>query len=121
MPGVAPVAQQQGKYVADHILSILKNENNTEDFKYFDKGSMATVGRNRAVVDMGKIHLKGFIAWCTWMFVHLLSIAGFRNQLVTFINWTVKFFTKNSGIRLIIHKYHRPDPLMKVTEDTEQV
>ncbi len=121
LPGVAPVAQQQGKYVADHILSILKNENNTEDFKYFDKGSMATVGRNRAVVDMGKIHLKGFIAWCTWMFVHLLSIAGFRNQLVTFINWTVKFFTKNSGIRLIIHKYHRPDPLMKVTEDTEQV
>ncbi|WP_166334714.1 NAD(P)/FAD-dependent oxidoreductase [Sphingobacterium chungjuense] len=121
LPGVAPVAQQQGKYVADHILSILKNENNTEDFKYFDKGSMATVGRNRAVVDMGKLHLKGFIAWCTWMFVHLLSIAGFRNQLVTFINWTVKFFTKNSGIRLIIHKYHRPDPLMKVTEDTEQV
>lgn len=121
LPGVAPVAQQQGKYVADHILSTLKNENNTEDFKYFDKGSMATVGRNRAVVDMGKLHLKGFIAWCTWMFVHLLSIAGFRNQLVTFINWTVKFFTKNSGIRLIIHKYHRPDPLMKVTEDTEQV
>ncbi|MCL8000715.1 FAD-dependent oxidoreductase, partial [Brucella sp. 21LCYQ03] len=70
LPGVAPVAQQQGKYVADHILSILKNENNTEDFKYFDKGSMATIGRNRAVVDMGKIHLNGFLAWCTWMFVH---------------------------------------------------
>ncbi|MGO1243627.1 NAD(P)/FAD-dependent oxidoreductase [Sphingobacterium sp. JB170] len=106
LPGVAPVAQQQGSYVAEHILSSV-NGQSSADFKYFDKGSMATVGRNRAVVDMGNFHMKGFLAWLTWMFVHLVSIFGFRNRMVTFINWTVKFFTKNSGIRLIINKYDR--------------
>ncbi|MFD2598595.1 NAD(P)/FAD-dependent oxidoreductase [Sphingobacterium corticis] len=121
LPGVAPVAQQQGKYVANHILGKMKNDNNVEDFKYFDKGSMATVGRNRAVVDMGKFHMNGFLAWCTWMFVHLLSIAGFRNKLVTFVNWSVKFFTKNSGIRLIVHRYDRQLPSVKPTEEVEQV
>ncbi|TYR34778.1 NAD(P)/FAD-dependent oxidoreductase [Sphingobacterium phlebotomi] len=114
LPGVAPAAQQQGAYVAKHIL---KNMNNQQaaDFKYFDKGSMATIGRNKAVVDMGRFHMKGFIAWLTWMFVHLVSIFGFRNKLVTFVNWSIKFFTKNSGIRLIINKYKRPD----VEKETE--
>ncbi|GHE23151.1 NAD(P)/FAD-dependent oxidoreductase [Sphingobacterium griseoflavum] len=108
LPGVAPAAQQQGKYVARHILDSM-NGSSTPNFNYFDKGSMATVGRNRAVVDMGNIHLKGFLAWMTWMFVHLVSIFGFRNKLVTFVNWTVKFFTKNSGIRLIINRVDRPE------------
>src|SRR5690606_11998176 len=63
LPRVAPVAQQQGKYVAQHILREITGKANVEPFKYFDKGSMATVGRNRAVVDMGKFHLKGFVAW----------------------------------------------------------
>ena len=108
LPGVAPVAQQQGAYVAKHILSAM-DKKEVEDFKYFDKGSMATVGRNRAVVDMGKIHIKGFLAWLTWMFVHLVSIFGFRNKIITFVNWSIKFFTKNSGIRLIIDKYQRPE------------
>lgn len=111
LPGVAPVAQQQGRYVAQHIMNILSGKPNDENFKYFDKGSMATVGRNRAVVDMGKFHMKGFLAWMTWMFVHLVSIFGFRNRLITFINWTIKFFTKNSGIRLIINRYNRPLPV----------
>ncbi|WP_313191825.1 NAD(P)/FAD-dependent oxidoreductase [Sphingobacterium sp.] len=121
LPGVAPVAQQQGKYVAKHILNKLNNQE-TENFKYFDKGSMATVGRNRAVVDMGSLHLKGFIAWMTWMFVHLVSIFGFRNRLVTFVNWSIKFLTKNSGIRLIIHKYIRPqsEPTVKGEEVAQQ-
>lgn len=109
LPGVAPVAQQQGRYVAQHILKTLSNKPN-QDFVYKDKGSMATVGRNRAVVDMGSLHLKGFLAWAVWMFVHLVSIFGFRNKMVTFVNWTIKFFTKNSGIRLIINKYERPEP-----------
>ena len=119
LPGVAPVAQQQGKYVAKHILNKLNNQE-TENFKYFDKGSMATVGRNRAVVDMGSLHLKGFIAWMTWMFVHLVSIFGFRNRLVTFVNWSIKFLTKNSGIRLIIHKYIRPQSEPTVQEEVTQ-
>src|SRR5690606_22516276 len=108
LPGVAPVAQQQGKYVAKHILRTMNNQT-VENFKYFDKGSMVTVGRNRAVVDLGNFHLKGFLAWMTWMFVHLVSIFGFRNKLVTFVNWSIKFFTKNSGIRLIINRYTRPE------------
>lgn len=108
LPGVAPVAQQQGAYVAKHILKAMDKQQ-IPDFKYFDKGAMATVGRNKAVVDMGNFHMKGFLAWLTWMFVHLLSIFGFRNRLITFVNWSIKFFTKNSGIRLIIHKYERPD------------
>ena len=83
---------------------------------------MATVGRNRAVVDMGNLHLKGFIAWMTSMFVHLVSIFGFRNRLVTFVNWSIKFLTKNSGIRLIIHKYIRPqsEPTVKGEEVAQQ-
>ncbi len=118
LPGVAPVAQQQGKYVAQHIMNLLNNQENN-NFKYFDKGSMATVGRGRAVVDMGNLHLKGFIAWMTWMFVHLVSIFGFRNRVVTFVNWTIKFLTKNSGIRLIIHKYIRPESIP--TEELKEV
>lgn len=114
LPGVAPAAQQQGAYVAKHILKSMNNQQ-LADFKYFDKGSMATIGRNKAVVDMGRFHMKGFLAWLTWMFVHLVSIFGFRNKLVTFVNWTIKFFTKNSGIRLIINKYKRPD----VEKETE--
>lgn len=117
LPGVAPVAQQQGAYVANHILNSINGTKNNSDFKYFDKGSMATVGRSRAVVDMGSFHMKGFLAWMTWMFVHLVSIFGFRNRLVTFINWTVKFFTKNSGIRLIINKYNRP--AVEIREEIE--
>jgi len=116
LPGVAPAAQQQGKYVAEHISNILANKPNEENFKYFDKGSMATVGRNRAVVDMGSLHLKGFFAWMTWMFVHLVSIFGFRNKLVTFVNWSIKFLTKNSGIRLIVNRYNRPQPEPKIKE-----
>lgn len=119
LPGVAPVAQQQGKYVANHILNTLSRKE-SQPFKYFDKGSMATIGRNRAVVDIGKFHIKGFVAWAIWMFVHLMSIFGFRNRAVTFVNWTIKFFTNNSGIRLIIHRYQRPDTIEKKVELTEQ-
>ncbi|WP_341831433.1 NAD(P)/FAD-dependent oxidoreductase [Sphingobacterium thalpophilum] len=115
LPGVAPVAQQQGAYVAKHILQTMSNQP-TEKFNYFDKGSMATVGRNKAVVDMGKIHFNGFFGWMTWMFVHLMSIYGFRNKLITFVNWSIKFFTKDSGVRLIFHKYDEPTPEEKQAE-----
>lgn len=112
LPGVAPVAQQQGKYVAQHIGNVIDNRSN-EKFSYFDKGSMATIGRAKAVVDMGKIHFNGFFGWIVWMFVHLMSIFGFRNKVITFINWTVKFFTKNSGVRLIFYKFNQPAPEVK--------
>lgn len=114
-PGVAPVAQQQGRFLAKNILRILNNEP-LEKYKYFDKGSMATIGRNKAVVDIGKIHIQGFFAWWVWMFVHLMSLIGFRNRLVTLVNWAISYFTFNAGIRLIIHKYKRKEPLEKTSE-----
>ncbi len=114
-PGVAPVAQQQGRFLAKNIVRILNGEP-TEKFKYFDKGSMATVGRNKAVVDIGKIRFQGFFAWWVWMFVHLMSLVGFRNRVVTFINWAINYITFNAGIRLIIHKYPRKRPLEELND-----
>ncbi|WP_353185416.1 NAD(P)/FAD-dependent oxidoreductase [Parapedobacter lycopersici] len=108
-PGVAPVAQQQGRLLAKNIVHLLQHQP-TEKFKYFDKGSMATIGRNKAVVDIGKIRFQGFFAWWVWMFVHLMSLVGFRNRVVTFINWVISYITFNAGIRLIIHKYVRKTP-----------
>jgi NADH dehydrogenase len=105
-PGVAPTAQQQGKFVAKQIVRMIENQP-LEHFVYFDKGSMATIGRNKAVVDIGKIRFQGFFAWWVWMFVHLMSLIGFRNRLVTFINWMLSYVTFNGGVRLIIHKFER--------------
>jgi len=76
---------------------------------------MATVGRNRAVVDMGKIRFQGFFAWFVWMLVHLLSLVGFRNKLVVFVNWIWSYFSYNRGTRLIIRKFNRK----RMTEDME--
>ena len=114
-PGVAPVAQQQGRLLAKNLIRILNNQP-TETFKYFDKGSMATIGRNKAVVDIGKIRFQGFFAWWVWMFVHLMSLVGFRNRVVTLINWAISYMTFNAGIRLIIHKYQRKEPLEELSE-----
>jgi NADH dehydrogenase len=107
-PGVAPVAIQQGKHLAKNLSRIIHNET-PEPFKYFDKGSMATIGRNKAVVDIGKIHFQGFFAWLTWMFVHLISLISFRNKVVVFINWIGSYFSYNGGARLIIRKFTRED------------
>lgn len=113
LPGVAPVAIQQGKQLAKNIIHLINIEN-PEPFKYSDKGSMATVGRNLAVVDMGKIHFQGIFAWFVWMFVHLMSLVGFRNKVVTFVNWVWSYFSYDRGTRLIIRKFNRES----MTEDT---
>jgi NADH dehydrogenase len=103
-PGVAPVAIQQGKLLAKNLINIIENKP-TEPFKYFDKGSMATVGRNRAVVDINKIRFQGIFAWFTWMFVHLMTLVGFRNKLVVFVNWVWSYFSYDRGTRLIIRPF----------------
>ncbi|WP_299286561.1 NAD(P)/FAD-dependent oxidoreductase [uncultured Mucilaginibacter sp.] len=108
LPGVAPVAIQQGKHLAKNLISLIKNEP-TEKFVYNDQGSMATIGRNKAVVDLGKIKFQGFFAWLTWMFVHLVLLMGFRNKVVVFINWLGSYISYNGGTRLIIRPYYRPD------------
>lgn len=120
-PGVAPAAIQQGKQLAKNLIQIIANKP-TENFKYFDKGSMATVGRNRAVVDINKIHFQGIFAWFTWMFVHLMTLVGFRNKLVVFVNWVWSYFSYDRGTRLIIRPYVKkinPD-LARPTQETVQ-
>ncbi|WP_448700072.1 NAD(P)/FAD-dependent oxidoreductase [Mucilaginibacter sp. AW1-3] len=107
-PGVAPVAMQQGKHLAKNLVRIQRKEEPVP-FKYFDKGSMATIGRNKAVVDIGKIRFQGFFAWLTWMFVHLISLISFRNKVVVFINWIGSYFSYNGGARLIIRKFIREE------------
>jgi NADH:ubiquinone reductase (H+-translocating) len=100
-PQMAPPAQQQGRLVAKNIRNIIHKKPLTP-FRYFDKGSMATIGRHKAVVDMGKIRFQGFFAWYVWMFVHLMSIVGFRNKVFTFFSWMWNYFSYDRSNRLII-------------------
>jgi len=102
-PQMAPPAQQQGKLVAENIGRII-NKQPMKPFHYFDKGSMATVGRNKAVVDTKLFKTQGFIAWYIWMFVHLMSITGFRNKVLTFISWLWSYISYDRSNRLIIGK-----------------
>jgi NADH dehydrogenase len=103
-PMVAQPAIQQGKHLAKNILRRIKDED-LQPFKYFDKGSMATIGRNKAVVDIGKFQLGGFIAWYIWMFVHLWFLIGIKNRLVTFLNWVYNYINYDKSERLIIRPF----------------
>lgn len=100
-PMMAPPAQQQGRLVAKNICRSI-NKKPLEPFRYFDKGSMATVGRNKAVVDLKKLKFQGFFAWFVWMFVHLLSLIGFRNKFFVLVNWMISYFSFDKSNRLII-------------------
>lgn len=103
-PQLAQVAIQQAKLLANH----LNKGAFVSPFKYIDKGSMATVGRNRAVADLKHIHLYGRPAWVTWMFVHLISILGMRNKLSVLINWIWAYFTYSTSLRLLLHPTKYP-------------
>jgi NADH dehydrogenase len=115
-PGVAQVAIQQGQQVAKNLIRIINGEP-TRPFKYFDKGSLATIGRNKAVADLGKIKFQGFFAWLIWMFVHLVSLLGFRNKVIVFINWIGSYINYNGGTRLIIRRFVRDN----VPEDAKHL
>ncbi|MES2809528.1 MAG: NAD(P)/FAD-dependent oxidoreductase [Bacteroidota bacterium] len=110
-PGVAQVAIQQGKLVGQNLLRLIKGEP-TEPFVYNDKGSLATIGRNKAIADLGKIKFQGFFAWLVWMFVHLISLLGFRNKVIVFINWIGNYLANNGGARIIIRRFN-PEELPK--------
>ena len=105
-PQVAQPAIQQGKQLGKNFRKMLKGEK-MEPFEYFDKGTMATVGRNKAVVDMGKLYFGGAIAWFLWMFVHLWFLVGFRNRVVTFFNWTYSYINYDRAARLIIRPFKK--------------
>jgi NADH dehydrogenase len=138
LPGVAPVALQQGNYVAKLIRREIKSGNTSVQgapskpgapflasfarrgdvagggveprppFHYWDKGSLATIGRAAAVAEFGKIHISGFIAWLAWLFVHILFLIGFRNRLLVFIQWAWSYVTYERGARLITGSTYLP-------------
>lgn len=114
-PMLAPVAIQQGKHLAENFKKLFANKE-LKPFKYQDQGSMATIGRNKAVADLWGMKVGGFIAWLIWMFVHLISIIGFRNRLIVFSNWVWNYFTYDKGTRLIIRKFI---PKNKIKEDAQ--
>jgi NADH dehydrogenase len=103
-PQVAPVAIQMGELVAQNLIR-QKEGKSLQSFNYNDKGSMATVGRNRAVVEAGKIHFGGWLGWLVWMSLHLMLLVGFRNRIVVFINWLWNYLSYDRNIRLIIRPF----------------
>lgn len=100
LPGVAPVAIQEGKYVARQIAADMARRKR-QNFRYFDKGSLATIGRAAAIAQIGKIHLSGLLAWLTWLFVHIMYLVGFRNRVLVIMQWAWSYFTFQRSAWLI--------------------
>jgi NADH dehydrogenase len=105
-PQVAQVAIQQGKLVGQNLIRQKKSQEQKK-FQYRDKGSMATIGRNRAVMEASWIKAGGLIAWLAWMFVHLMALVGFRNRAIVLFNWIVNYINYDRGMRLIIRPYRK--------------
>lgn len=107
LPGVAPVAMQQGRYVA-HCITDRLHGRPSAPFHYRNKGSMATIGPAAAVAHIGPLRFNGYLAWLAWLFIHLLYIAGFDNRLLILIQWAWNYFTRNRGARLITGSVNAP-------------
>ena len=103
LPGLAPVAMQQGRYVADLIQRRLRGEP-TRPFHYHDRGTMATIGAASAVADLGWIKLSGYPAWLVWLFIHILYLVEFENRLLVIVQWGWNYLTRNRSARLITGK-----------------
>lgn len=119
-PQLAPPAMQQAHLLAKNLKNKLKG-NSMKPFKYKDKGTMATVGRNRAVVDLGRFKFQGFLAWFVWMFVHLLLIVGFKNRLLVFLSWSWSYFSYDRSNRLIIGNLGQEDYLNPPKEKEDEI
>jgi NADH dehydrogenase len=104
LPGVSPVAIQQGRHAAQNVLEMIAGRKPLP-FRYWDKGSMATIGRNRAVADLNFVHFSGFLAWLAWLFVHIIYLVGFRNRLAVLFQWGWAYITFNKGARLITRNF----------------
>lgn len=107
-PMVAQVAIQMGKLAAKNILAELRGQP-MQEFKYFDFGSMATIGRSAAVFDAFGIRLSGWLAWMGWLFVHILYLIGFRNRVLVLANWVINYFTYERGVRIISHQLKKDE------------
>ena len=99
-PMVAQVAMQQGRRAARNILAQIGNTE-LREFRYFDKGQMATIGRGAAVFDAFGVRLTGLLAWMGWLFIHIIYLIGFRNRVIVLANWVYNYFTYDRGVRLI--------------------
>jgi NADH dehydrogenase len=100
LPGVAPVAMQQGRWVAKQIAADMAGQPR-KPFHYLDKGSLATIGRAAAVANFGKVHISGFLAWLSWLFIHIFFLIGFRNRIIVMFQWAWSYFTYDRAARLI--------------------
>lgn len=109
-PQVAPVAMQHATMLAENLIRLERKSKTFYEFEYFDKGSMATVGRNLAVVDVPKpkLHFGGFLAWMIWMGLHLILILGVKNRFFVFSNWLYNYFTYDQNLRLIFKEFNKP-------------
>jgi len=101
LPGTAPVAIQEGRAAARAILATLEGRPRAA-FRFRDKGSMATIGRGRAIARIGRMRLAGFTAWLAWLFIHLLMLVGFRNRILVFLEWVMAYLTIQHRSRLIL-------------------
>lgn len=100
LPGLAPVATQQGHVAGGNILRLIRHEA-TVRFVYNDRGTMATIGRGAAIAEIGKMKLRGFIAWLAWLFIHVMALVGFRNRIVVMFEWAWAYVSWQRGARLI--------------------
>jgi NADH:quinone reductase (non-electrogenic) len=106
LPGTAPAAMQQGRYIARTILHDLKKEPRTP-FKFVDKGQMATIGRSKAILEVGALKMKGFSAWMAWLVVHIYYLTGFKNRFFVVVQWAWSYISFRRGARLIVTKEWR--------------
>jgi len=111
VPGVCPAANQEGATAAKNILRDLRRQPR-KNFRYFNKGDLATIGRSRAIADFGKVRFSGRLAWFLWLFVHIMYLVGFRNRLSVLLQWSYAYFTYQRGVRLItdVERY-KPPPI----------
>lgn len=117
LPMLGSVAQQQGQYLAKSLKRLIKNKS-VQPFKYVDKGTMATVGRNLAVVDLGKVHFGGWFAWLTWLLVHLMLLVDFKSRVSVFVTWVWNYINFDRGTRLIVNKFSKKE---KEEEELEEL
>jgi NADH:ubiquinone reductase (H+-translocating) len=101
LPGIAPVAKQQGRYVGNLLKGQLRGAEQTEPFRYRSYGNLATIGRKAAVIEFGWIHLRGLVAWVIWSVVHIYFLIGFRNRAMVVLDWLWAYFAFQRGARLI--------------------
>jgi len=105
VPGVSPAAMQMARHIAriieDELLAPARGHASRPAFQYWDKGTMATIGRSAAVAKVGRFEFSGFVAWVAWLFIHLIFLVGFRNKLAVLLQWTYSYFTYKRGSRIV--------------------